>query len=201
MGRLNLDHEQRSRLRRQLKATADVRLFRRMLAVLELDRGRSATDVARMLGVTRQSVCNWANAFARNSDPSVLIDAPRTGRPPRSTEAAEECLRLLMVSPPRDLGYSGENWTLRTLQQEMERRGIAGPSTDTIRRLLRRLGYVWKRRQGYVPGSGPRRARPPAAHPRRVDIDYKIFDLHRLQGPGGDDPTAKPADAAAGDPS
>ena len=71
-----LTQRQRSRLRRQLATTTDVRLYRRTLAVLELDRGRSATEVAEMLGVTRQSVHNWAGLFTRDHDPSAWPTGP-----------------------------------------------------------------------------------------------------------------------------
>ena len=49
MSQLNLTSWQRHRLRRQLSATEDVRLFRRTLAILELDSGRPVADIARML--------------------------------------------------------------------------------------------------------------------------------------------------------
>jgi hypothetical protein len=65
MSQLKLKHRERRRLRQQLKAASDPRTYRRILAVLELDRGRSAIDIAAMLGVTRQSVHNWAAAFPR----------------------------------------------------------------------------------------------------------------------------------------
>ncbi len=42
--------------------------------MLELDRGRSVADIADMLCVTRQSVHNWAAAYAREPDPSALGD-------------------------------------------------------------------------------------------------------------------------------
>src|SRR5438034_792223 len=82
MSRFKLTHWQRRRLRRQLKAAADARTYRRTLAVLELDRGRPAADVAAMLGVARQSVHNWAATFARDADPAALADRHRSGRPP-----------------------------------------------------------------------------------------------------------------------
>jgi hypothetical protein len=63
MSRLNLTSWQRRRLRRQLAETRDARLFRRTLAVLEFDHGRSAADIARTLGVTRQSVYDWVEAY------------------------------------------------------------------------------------------------------------------------------------------
>jgi hypothetical protein len=58
MSRFRLTYWQRRRLLGQLKAVTDARPYRRTLAVLELDRGRSAAEVAEMLGVTRQSVYN-----------------------------------------------------------------------------------------------------------------------------------------------
>src|SRR3954453_11341060 len=100
MSRLKLTHWQRRRLRQQLKSTSDARTYRRTLAVLELDRGRSAADIAAMLGVTRQSVHNWAAAFARAPDPAVLRDDDRSGRPPLLDEQAERLLPSLMGRSP-----------------------------------------------------------------------------------------------------
>ena len=57
-------------LRRQLAETRDARLYRRTLAVLEFDHGRSAADIARMLGVTRQSVYDWVEAYTQDYDPA-----------------------------------------------------------------------------------------------------------------------------------
>ena len=56
MSQLRLTSRQRACLRRQLLETRDARLYRRTLAILELDRGRAAAEIADMLGVTRQSV-------------------------------------------------------------------------------------------------------------------------------------------------
>jgi transposase len=113
--------------------------------VLELDRGRSVADIAEMLGVTRQSVHNWAAAFVRESDPSALTDDYRQGRPRLLTEDAEDLLRLLLTCSPQDLGYPATDWTVRLLQQELESGLSQRPSDDTIRRGLHQLGYVWKR--------------------------------------------------------
>src|SRR5688500_2946610 len=103
MSRLKLKHWQRRRLRQQLKATSDARTFRRTLAVLELDRGRSAADIAAMLGVTRQSVHNWAATFARDPDTTVLRDQDRSGRPPLLVEQFGGLLPSLMGRSPQDL--------------------------------------------------------------------------------------------------
>ena len=98
MSRLNLTSRQRRRLRRQLDQADDVRLYRRTLAVLEYDRGRPVTDIADMLGVTRQSVHNWVTAYAHELDPAALADAGWEGRPPLLTPGDEGWLRLLLSS-------------------------------------------------------------------------------------------------------
>jgi transposase len=164
MSRLKLKHWQRRRLREQLKATSDARTYRRTLAVLELDRGRSASDIAAMLGVTRQSVHNWAAAFVRDPDPSVLCDEDRAGRPPLLVEQAEVYLLSLMGQSPQDFGYPHSDWTVPLLQQELEKGVGLRPSDDTVRRGLRRLGYLWKRPR-YVLDPDPEREKKTADSP------------------------------------
>ena len=145
MSRLKLNYWERRRLRQQLKAASDARTYRRILAVLELDRGRSAIDIAAMLGVTRQSVHNWAAVFAREPYPSALADADRSGRPPLLSQQAEAQLSDLMGRSPQDLGSPHTDWTIPLLQQELEKHLDLRPSDETVRRGLRRLGFVWKR--------------------------------------------------------
>ena len=145
MSRLKLKHWQRRRLRQQLKAASDARTYRRTLAVLELDCGRSAAAIAAMLGVTRQSVHHWAAAFAREPDPAVLSDEDRGGRPPLLAEQTERLLPALMGRSPQDLGYPHTDGTVPLLRQELERGSGLPLSDETVRRGLRRLGFVWKR--------------------------------------------------------
>jgi len=145
MSMLNLKPWQRRQLRQQLKAAGDVRTYQRTLALLELDRGRSATDVANMLGVTRQSVHNWAIAFAREPEPTLLFGNSRRGRPAVLTEQTVSCLPLLMRQSPQNLGYSRTDWTVPLLQQELQKGWGFRPSDETVRRGLRQLGFVWKR--------------------------------------------------------
>ena len=176
MSRLKLKHWQRRRLRQQLKGASDARTYRRTLAVLELDRGRSAADIAAMLGVTRQTVHNWSAAFAREPDPSVLSDEGRSGRPPVLAEQTEGLLPSLMGRSPQDLGDAHTDWTVPLLQEEVEKGLGSRPSDEAVRRGRRRRGYVRKRPR-YVLDPDPERqgktadsaANPgPAASQRRA---------------------------------
>jgi transposase len=188
MSRLKLNRWQRSRLRRQLKAASDARLYRRTLAVLELDRGRSAADIADMLGVTRQSVHNWAAAFARDFDPSALGDGERSGRPPLLTDEVEGLLRSLLGRSPQDFGHPDTSWTAPLLRAEVEREAGVRASGDTIRRGLRRLGYLWKRPR-YVLAPDPEREKKTADSPANPGLATS----ERRAGPGRDRPDDVPA--------
>src|SRR5947209_4003087 len=171
MSQLKLKPWQRRRLRQQLRAASDVRVYRRTLAMLELDRGRSAAEIAEMLGVSRQSVHNWATAFADDPDPSALRDRDRSGRPPVWDERAEGLLRSLMTSSPQESGYPDANWTVPLLRQELGRALEQMPSDETVRRGLHRLGYIWKRPR-YALEPDPQREKKtadPAADPRPAE--------------------------------
>src|SRR4051812_13418494 len=96
MDSLNLNAWQRRRLRRQLRATHDARLYRRTLAILEVDRGRSVRDVALSLGVEPRTIYYWIEAYTREHDPSSLGDGERPGRPTLWTGWLDRRLRTAM---------------------------------------------------------------------------------------------------------
>src|SRR3954451_7815838 len=168
MSRFKLTYWQRRRLLGQLGTTTEAHTYRRTLAVLELDRGRSAIEVAEMLGVTPQSVYNWAATFEQDHAPESLAGGHRSGRPRLLDELAEALLRSLMKQSPQEHGYPDTDWTTPLLQQELERGTASSPSDDTVRRVLHRLGYVRKRPR-YVLDPDPQREKKtphPAADSR-----------------------------------
>ena len=145
MSRLNLTSWQRRCLRRQLAETRDARLFRRTLAVLEFDHGRSAADIARMLGVTRQSVYDWIGVYAQDHDPASLEDKGGRGSHPLLDEDQEHLLEALRAVSPQELGYPHVSWTVPLLLEVLAIATEQRVSEDTLRRALHRLDYVWKR--------------------------------------------------------
>jgi transposase len=142
---------QRRKLRIQLRRAEDASYFRRLLALLELDRGKSVAEVADALGVTRQSVYNWAAAFSTCPEPATLQDHYGIGRPSAWTEQLQALLRDSFQQRPDELGYAGVKWTVPLLQEHLHRCGGRWLSDDTIRRELDRLGYVWKRFRYVLP--------------------------------------------------
>jgi transposase len=132
-------------LEHQLVQAEDVRLYRRILALLMWGRGSAVAEIASLLSVRRQSVYNWITTYTQTSDPQRLRDGQRSGRPPRWTKETETRLADVMVVPPDQLGYLAVNWTVPLLQDHFKRESDIHFSDDTIRRALHRLGYVWKR--------------------------------------------------------
>jgi transposase len=188
MSRLNLTSWQRRRLRRQLAEARDARLFRKTLAVLEFDHGRSAVDIARMLGVTRQTVYDWIEAYTQDHDPASLEDQAGRGRHRLLGEDQEHLLEALLAASPQDLGYPHVNWTLALLQEVLEIATELRVSQDTLRRALHRLDYLWKRPRYDLDPDPEREKKTP--HP---PADPGPAAAQRGVGPGRDRPAAVPA--------
>jgi transposase len=145
MNQLHLTSRQRHLLQRQLIQTRDVGVYRRTLAILESDRGRSVADIARMLGVSRQSIYNWLETFQYSKQPSALEEQGGRGRHRRLDEDDEHLLIALLALSPQDLDYPNTSWTIPLLQEVFEICTDQCLSDDTLRRALHRLDYAWKR--------------------------------------------------------
>src|SRR6266576_4425156 len=116
---LVLTRRNRFQLQQQVKHTRDAALYRRTLAILEIDQGKSPAVVAEELGVTRQSIYNWIEVYARVYDPLSLLDEARSGRPSSWTPDFVELLPKLLKESPRQWGFQAVNWTVPLLRQQL----------------------------------------------------------------------------------
>jgi transposase len=138
---------QRRALEQELQQTHDLGVFRRTMALLEADQGRSIAEIARLLRVTRPSVYHWLRRFAAGRRVEVLADR-RSQKP--AAEWDEELTGLVETAlsrSPLQLGYPAANsWTVPLLQAFLK---VYLPeqqlSVSTLRRCLKDLGFVWKR--------------------------------------------------------
>jgi transposase len=188
MSELSLTPWQRRRLQRQLRQTGDARVYRRTLALLQVDRGLPLSQVAEELLVSRQSVYNWIREYARDHDPTALADRDRPGRPSYWGEGVRQELRWLMRQTPDRLGYFATAWTAPLLLEELEQSLGVRPCARTLRRELGRLGYVWKRGRYALdpdPALEKKTADPPEGPPPAP--------AGRAAGPGRDGPAAAAA--------
>jgi transposase len=156
---LGLTRKERNRLEKQLKAAPDVRVFRRTLALLELDRGKSVAEVAGMLHMSRKAVYNWVDLYKTDQDPSALIDRPRPGRPTFWSNEQQAILDEALGHSPDDWDYKAVNWTVSLLREHLESLSGHKPCDSTVRREIHRRGYTWKRSRHELPHSKSPRAR------------------------------------------
>src|SRR6266849_4436613 len=106
----HLTEEQRRQLRAQLCSTNDVDVYRRTLALLEVDEGRSPAKVSRSLGVSCSSVYNWMNTFGRVPHLDALADHRGHGRSSLWTDSLENLLRDAMRQTPDAWCYQPAHW-------------------------------------------------------------------------------------------
>lgn len=106
------DRETLESLTRQGEQTA--KAYRRALALLELDRGKTYTAVSHTLHVTIATLSGWAAKYLDHGL-AVLHDQPRCGRPIEIDGKQRAKITALACSTP-PAGYA--QWSLRLLADQ-----------------------------------------------------------------------------------
>jgi transposase len=120
---------------------------RRMHGARLLQRGVSEAEVARRVGVHRQSVNRWAQQLAKGGR-GALKRAPRTGRPPQLSAMDRKCIEQGLKRGPEALGYRTGLWTAWRVADLIERECGVKYSTVQAWRVLRSLGWSPQRPAG-----------------------------------------------------
>lgn len=125
---------------------------RRRRAVQLMCQGESPTLIARILGVSRQSLYRW-RAMAR-AGPQGLSAKPPLGRKRRLDDAQLKQLEGLLLKGPQAHGWSNNLWTARPrLVGEVIRRHFG------IKLHPEHVRHILKRRLGWTSQKPERRAR------------------------------------------
>jgi len=117
---------------------------RRLRAAQLLKRGLSQAEVARRVGVHRQSVSRWRKAEGR----AGWKAAGRAGRKPRLSPADLQRLERGLKQGPQALGYATQLWTARRVVELIERTWGVKYHAGYVGRILRRLGWSCQRPVG-----------------------------------------------------
>jgi transposase len=94
-----------------VKRNFDALEKRRLQAFKLLDAGVPQAEVARRVGVHRQSVSRWARA-AQGKGKAGLLKAGRAGRLPRLSAAQQEEIKTALLQEPEVHGYATGLWTI-----------------------------------------------------------------------------------------
>ena len=97
------------------KGELKAKVYRRAFGLLELDRGKTYTEVSRTLGVAVQTLSIWAAKYQENGL-EVLQDKPRPGRPVEIDGIQRAKVTALACSEAPE-GYA--QWSLRMLADKV----------------------------------------------------------------------------------
>jgi len=100
--------KQLSRRLQQAYASGDLRLVKRIPALLALAEGMSVQDVAEMLHLGEQTVRDYRNRFLAKYMASVTSKRP-PGRPSKLTKTQRRELAALIKAGPQAAGYTAQN--------------------------------------------------------------------------------------------
>jgi len=120
---------------------------RRMEAARLLRQGLSQSEVAREVGVHRQSVSRWAQELG-HSGVRGLRRAGRTGRPPRLSSSQLRELEWALKRGPEAFGFSSGLWTSSRVRDLIEQRTGVRYHEDHVWRILRKLNWSCQRPAG-----------------------------------------------------
>jgi transposase len=120
---------------------------RRMKAAELLRQGVSQSEVARRMGVHRQSVIRWARQLAQ-SGRTGLRKAGRAGRKPRLSAAQLKQIEQALKRGPETLGYASGLWTAGRVRELIEHQCGVRYHEAHVWRILRRLGWSCQRPTG-----------------------------------------------------
>jgi transposase len=112
--------------------------------LLAVHQGLPVSSVAKLFGVTRQSVYNWIAIYGTVKNELDLKDAPRSGRPPLWASELDWVVTDALNRSPKSYGYTAEEWTAGILRLHIFASQKQWFSSETVRRRLRQLGYLWK---------------------------------------------------------
>lgn len=120
---------------------------RRLTGATLLRQGVSQADVARRLGVARQSVSRWATTVAEHGRKG-LRRATRVGRLPKLTPTQLRGIERALKAGPEAQGYATGLWTLARVAKLVETQCGVRFSKPWIWHLLRGLGWSCQRPTG-----------------------------------------------------
>ena len=120
---------------------------RRLEAARLLRAGLSQSEVARKVGVHRQSVSRWARELDI-SGVHGLRKAERTGRPPRLTAVQMRAIERALKRGAEVFGFSTGLWTAPRVRELIEQRTGVRYHEAHVWRILRKLNWSCQRPTG-----------------------------------------------------
>lgn len=133
---INLSEKDRNYLENLFaKGSLPAKMYKRVLALLILDRGSTFTAVAEIVGMAKQTISTWAKKYNKDGL-EFLTDKPRSGRPKIIDGLQRAKITALACSDPPK-GY--KQWSLRLLADKaIELSYVDAISYGSVRNILKK---------------------------------------------------------------
>jgi transposase len=125
-------------------ATGNVRLVRRISALLDLGRGDSVAQVAERHSISRQVVYNWLKAYLLHGEIS-LVYRRSSGRKPRLTKTEKGRLAEMIKGGPQAAGFGTACWTSLLIQLLIQQEFGVLYNRHYVCALLHNLGFSFQK--------------------------------------------------------
>ena len=127
-------------LRRLAAKVRDAAQARRLLALAAVRDGMNRTEAARIGGMDRQTLRDWAHRFNQYG-PDGLIDIKPTGRPSKLSDEQKEALKQLVETGPDPEKDGVVRWRCVDLKRVLGQRFGVDLSEVSLGRALKKLGF------------------------------------------------------------
>ncbi|MGW8355502.1 winged helix-turn-helix domain-containing protein [Streptomyces wedmorensis] len=145
---------------------------RRLQAADLFEQGMRRSEVAEVLGVSRQAVSLWHRAWRECGRDALLSKGPGGSSYLSAEQEAE--LEVLLRAGPVEHGWEDQRWTLARIGRLIEERFGVTYEVSGVWRLLDRLGWSWQvpkvravERDEEAIAAWRTETWPAASHPRR----------------------------------
>jgi transposase len=145
--RLSLGKDTRDALLERLRqayAIGQLRLIKRIHALLYIADGKLAATVAEILSLSEQSVRNYVKAFILKGLNSLVYRCP-PGRPPKLTKTQRKELAEWIDAGPEQAGYDCGCWDTPLIQDLIQNRFGIEYTPHYIAQLLNNMGFSYQR--------------------------------------------------------
>lgn len=155
-GRLWLTKEEVETLRKFARDEVG-REATRALIILWFNEGKTEAEIASLLFISNRSVRRCLRRY-KEKKIEGLHDKKRTGRPRKADKTVEKAIEDAMETNPEEFGYCNGYWITSILCLRLFTVLGLVISNSTVRRILQRLDYVFRRPKLW---SGPSGENPP----------------------------------------
>ena len=168
MAQIQLSTEEREELK-NARRKRNSKISERCLYVLLLDEGKSISEISRVLNRTRQTIQRWTRIYAKQGIEGLVGSSP-PGRKNLKGHVVEEFLEELCNRSPRDFGYLEEAWSADLFVDYFRQQNLE-VSPMTVKRALKKQGWVYKRFQKTVPSQAQ------SPEEKRLEIEALVDEI------------------------